>query len=595
VQFEQLAEVLLRDHNIYCLRADCQSIASKFVESATPAQVAEVLGVPVVSSGSPIDPATLVRQEAIASFTFFSPESLDFRKTVLDRTVISAIRVLKEDASRDHIIEKTKNSLGLSDEQGGLASGAVDRLLQRGEIAPGKFFTLAPHIASAHQLAENTFAASRETLEDAITTILAELGTVVSRNGELVPAVMNGLGALLISTAHSASKGLSDSQYVSEFQRTVREKIRSLHSMLDSFGIPTGNVRNTLLEKIIYVAEGSVFGRALMSGELFIHLVSQTPSQFFLALNGQSKAKVVLDASVAIPYYCCALFENTNRKFFGSSFAAVSQSTRLGCTLLLPTGYFSEVAGHLRLAYDRYRDLIGTDPDLAYSENAFVAYYSQISSRPDCPNFNEYLRLLGFDLVGYKAGKFGVNEPALRRTFEKLGVEVARLTGINRESRIAAQREMTFLIKENSLERHTLTVDHDIEMLAFLRQGDWPADLQLILCTWDSIHLKAYESAGSPGWTTVSPSVLTDLMTLVSRRTDDLTTPSVIAAYIHEETSRNGGKLLDTLARIEKGGLHTAVLIDKARRFKDRYLRKVDYQLDTKTISLAWERWKKEQ
>jgi hypothetical protein len=352
-----------------------------------------------------------------------------------------------------------------------------------------------------------------------------------------------------------------------------------------------------LVQELADVAANSPLGTNLMAGELFLTLsIGRTP-HLIRALGARTGIEVLLDASVAIPMLVSLLFKPVKRRFSIAARHAHDELKRHGQTCILPLDYLEEVATHLVVSHRDYSDIIDTDPDLAGSENAFVAHYAALKIEGDALTFDEYLDLCGLDNKLRTADFYAARDTLmvkLQRLFEKYSIFVRPLGNQSRASIKRGEEGIARGINELQIKRPLVLMRHDARTLAYLYDQDRTSGIANVLCTWDSLHffVRNHETAE---WQALNPASLGDILSLAIPAEEEKTrvmSPLVVAKTLSEHSTQLAARVWDQLVRIERGHLHDAQLLNQARQFKEEYIKALQEGRETGDVGSAWTRWK---
>src|ERR1700694_2179392 len=139
--------------------------------------------------------------------------------------------------------------------------------------------------------------------------------------------------------------------------------------------------------------------------------------------------------------------------------------------MILPIGYLEEVAAHLFLANEAYAAIVETaDPDLAYSENAFVSHYVTMRKDAQGISFRSYLAGFGLSPSLYSSGLAPARDEmmrALEPLFARYEIETVRMYPARRDQ-IQAEESVARAIHHLALDRPSVVLQHDARVIAFL-------------------------------------------------------------------------------------------------------------------------------
>lgn len=219
---------------------------------------------------------------------------------------------------------------------------------------------------------------------------------------------------------------------------------------------------------------------------------SNSCSVLALGVYDWKSVTVMLDTNVAIPYLLMSYFAPTEDRFSSAVNTVISVLRERGCTIIIPTVYLDECAGHLRDAW-RYRNVIEEGIDIMkYSENAFVAHYCQlklerVSGAPI--TFEDYISALSLHVKNEQRSwgdiRGSVQNELLER-FNAYGIEVEAVHVKRDDScRKEIETEYSYILKDKGMERRSNLIEHDVTMVSFLKKSDTIG--RTVLLTNDSV------------------------------------------------------------------------------------------------------------
>jgi hypothetical protein len=602
--FQEESTNIWKDLSVSCSKIDCQALASGFVSAGTTLKALSILGIDLTK---PRTLSTLLdrpQTEAAAAYLFFSKESIEFRTNLIRSTIISSVSSSETPLKRPLLVSKVCETLQIPADKKQLIESSVDRMLQLNELQllGGELFLFS-------KIAENYKALRllRENEQNKITERISNLLTSAVPARRVTPDICGQIlecaGSLLIDSSLGASRQLRrEWELQDSIGKSIRDRLRNLHSILDALGFPSDDRRDQLCNDVVRILSSSEIGKQLISGELYLAINHLEASHMAKALGGEGAITTILDASVAIPIICGLLYETTGNRFGFGSTTLYELAVGHDLDLMLPKDYLEETSAHLILAYRDYSALIGQDETLTGSENAFVAHFSAISKKFSGLSFSTYLASFGLVEQWQKADlnnddifrkcKFEVSLK-LENLFSRYGIDSKPLFWQSDATRKDMEQSVAYAIRDLELTRPHINTEHDTRTLAFLKEQDNQSDIVYILCTWDTLHLRI-NSEIQANWLALDPAVLSDLLSICSFDSSSFrpATPLSFIKSFSEETTRNAAKVWDSLASYERGGFSNAELIDIAKRFKAKYMEENKRDFRKKTIVHEWEQWK---
>lgn len=593
-EFTKVADDLWEKDSISVRAVDSQGIASLFFEQGAERFVLESLGIPLDSRRPAPVPRPDLKEDAAYSFAFFGEASEKFRNSVVEQTVLSYLTRPDSDPSRGATESAVADGLQLHGDQAALATSAIDRMLQRQRLLINGELSVPESVVESFRTMRALRESQWQALAREVDARLVEAGL---RGGSLErasEAVMEGAGSLFIAAATSASAAVGMAHDPSPIRMQLRGRLRAIAASLSAAGVSDRAI-DTSLQDLARLVSNSEIGRTLMAGELFVSLASMRTNDFERAFGATGGSEIYLDASVAIPMVAGLLFEPASHRFSQAALRIYDLAKRRGIPVLLPRVYLEEAASHLIQAYDRYQPLLGTDDDLRYSTNAFVAHYSDLTLNGTLrSSFSQYASALGYtpSTRSFERQRDEVMD-RMAGLFTRYAIEITDLSRPGQRALDYAQEAMTFTAHELRLSRTGRLLRHDAEVVAHFMDTNPEGNAVRLFCTWDRLHLRLQTEQGLARWQALDPAMLGDVLVLT--RTDDaaaLMTTVDVAMELSEEEGERGAAVLDTLVRIETEGFHDAELLRLARQFKDAYMQAMRDNAAPDDLAEAWAEWK---
>lgn len=299
-------------------------------------------------------------------------------------------------------------------------------------------------------------------------------------------------------------------------------------------------------------------------------------------LGAQSTA-LVLDASVAIPMFCALFHGSVQQRFFIVAEQLHRRSQRVGVALQLPDVWLEEMAAHLLNARE-YAALVD-DEDLRQSKNAYVAYFTAArgAGAGDFGDFGNFLAQFGLtEALGRRAevdyvGARRELEGFLRRQLVHYGIVVDR-----------AAKDWDWACHELGIQnRARILANHDRRVLAWLSAAveHDPTHAPFIV-TWDRVLRRARPESAPGG--ALDPLATSELLSFVAGAREPAMTARFAALQLTEAEAEQGSAILDALVGLEHAGLSAAGLAQKARAFKQAYVRDQAIQSSATALEHAW-------
>jgi hypothetical protein len=557
---------------------DARGLASTTHEPSVRAALARSVPVlPVEAAPRVWDPAVNAR----LAFTFFHQQSGDFRAEVA-RSVIAACLVgadapiptetlLDQAIAAAGIGESIRHAFrrelsALADEH--KVEVTADRVAATGELKALTMDALNVQAIAAARLRE-----------DCVRALEGKIHSLDRRN-DAVTDVFDDLGLLLRESLAETLPGRSS--------LAITGRLDAVERRLSEYLKPTGGKASEALEALIEVASVSHYGRALAAAELFIQMTDRESGQLATALAGEDDFVVWLDASIALPMLCGKL-DRIADGWADSEIAVELHGAlaRRGIKAFVPSVYLEEMAAHLVEAARRYRPLIGVDPDLARSENFYVAHFHAVAQRRGEPTtlqrFEEFLEDLGLprqweaeQATSYLHLRRTI-ELALERHFKHYGIGVHRIIWTDA---VAFSEEP---------DRSEIVLRHDRCVARALEEASKASHEALVLCSEDRWFSRMLTDKYLLA---IHPAVLLDVLQIVRPRQETKRLASVreLAATFSERAISDGAAVWDMLAELEDPDLSDRELLRRAKEFKEAWLKRANREESPRAAD--WQRFK---
>ena len=565
-------------HEVEITMLDARDIADTADDPDVRAVLCRFIGVPIpgVARGSlsPADGARL-------AFVFFHEKSGDFRAEVARSVIAACLHAAPEPLTVEALVDQAVEVAGPGLEW------AVGRAVEamKGE---GLVTVEAGRAAASEELTRLTTEAielqsgAAARLRDACVAALESRVHAEERRRALVDDIFEDLGLLV-------REGLGD-MLPGRSAEAFGKRLNALERHVALHLKPSGGSAAEAVQALVEVVAASQYGRALGTAELFMHMSERESGHLATALTTRPELEIWLDTSVALPMLC-GLHDRAVRRWPTSEIAVdlhaalVSRKVRL----VVPSAYVEEMAAHLINAARRYRPLVGGDPDLARSENYFVAHYHAVAQdRQEAitlENFDKFLS--GFGLPKTWEAQEPRNYYQLRRRIEVAlegflenfyGVTHARTISTDAVELPEEPQRSEVVLK------HDRCVARDLEEL--VRSGEGPGR---VLCTEDRWLTDVLTEMAVPA---LHPAMLLDAIQIVrpDGKVPRLAAMRGLAATFGERALTRGAAVWDMLAELRDPDLSNWELLERAREFKEEWLARA--QGEERPHAEDWQRFK---
>lgn len=605
-EFSAIQSEIADKHGVFVTKEDSQGLASFFFKNKRSIDVLEIIGIDFEGLLKQYNDKTHFdsKQNAVFSALFFGELATDFRESIIESTIISILSSKTIKINEEQLVDETISILSIDNHEKSKVKSVLDRLRQK-DIVIGKSnnIDIKDEICKKYQ----TLVALREKeivdLKIHISTNIRQYLPKASISDEFLDKLLECLGSYF-----AASISKAKDQLIHRFDNTdsiskvLKDRYNKLNLLLNEINFPEGNSRDLFFKEINESYTTTDFSHQLLAGELIISYANLSLNNFIQALGGNKELISLIDASVAIPILCSYLFKPTNDKFILYSHELFQKLKSLEVKCLLPEDYLEEIATHLIYAYSNYKEIVDFDPDLAASENAFVAHYVGLKNAGETIEFEQFVESLGLDsrLKAYApfAGDnfYFVRDNLkyfLKRHFEILPINVKEINSSKSEYRRLAEKELSKAINDLIIDKSPVLIKHDLNVLSYLFENSSNPNIIFTLATWDKVHFKVRSQLSSSYWDVFDPTVFLDAISVCksSEVLNPLTIPLSVIKTINEETAQKAAKIWDTIVNLDEK-ISNSEMIKKAKEFKAYYMKVQNAKIDKVAIKDSWTKWK---
>jgi hypothetical protein len=576
-KIQKVVAELEQAHGIAVTVIDARALASLVHEAAMIEALAKVYpGTPM----APAAPTGSTPQDAQLAFLFFHQASGDFRTEVVRSALSACLAQVDGPVDTEDLIQRSLSVVGGADELRRLFRRELEALTSEGKVLVegGRSRATETFLRSTRSFLGAQEGAAQKLKEDCETALEGRIHSPTLRR-ETVNAVFDDLGLLLRQSLIDRLPGGQS--------KALPARLNAVERRLADALKPSGGTAREALGELVRVASESVYGRALASAELFVHLTGRDTADVARVLTGRARVEVLLDTSVAMPVLC-AKFDRVAQGWVTSEVASELYDLLRArdIEMSVPHLYLEEMAAHLIYAARDYGSIIGEDPALVRSENFFVAHYHSVCAarhEPPTPaGFDELLRDLGLPSgwgpdQDFMAARRKV-ERSLKAHFERYGVGVGRVKYIQGVP-----------LKDEPA-RPATVLEHDRCVVRWLDERSQESRDGLVLCSQDRWLLQ--HAVVDPEWLPIDPFALADVLQLVrpTGSARPLTCLHDLAAKLNEAALERDAAVWDVIAELEGRRLADRTLLRRAKQFKEAWLSRS--HAAQRPYAAEWQRFK---
>lgn len=230
------------------------------------------------------------------------------------------------------------------------------------------------------------------------------------------------------------------------------------------------------------------------------YVTNTTTYDIYRILQRNTKIKIVLDTSVAMPMLFALELGDNNTKFVKTAKYLLELAKKHNFELIVPAPYINEFAGHGFSICDLsiYEEIINNKDRTFFdvlkgSQNAFISFYANFSNK-DKLSIIDFLEHFGISLKNRDKQRYQTQAiNTIYDLFTNHGINIIQLNyDINNNESYNTIKE---LIDERKLEnpnyhRSDFLIKNDANVCTYLKQQ---TDSGYIFATWDNIISQALE------------------------------------------------------------------------------------------------------
>lgn len=580
---------LVQQYGIGATHYDNQAIATEFIDKNLVGKLYEALGI----APPPTPPQAFVtpKAEAASALLLFGTETGDFRAEMTQNLVFSELRNIQP-ASEGVLATAVMSTHALEEPQRAEVLRAIRHSAQLGLLKrEGAEFVLSQEIKSQQDGLKALASGEFEALRTRVRSFMD--GISPGATSTLADEVLENL--LILSTALWRRSAPHPATQPSDVDDVFHKVSSSLNAALGQ------SLAKRALSDLAKIVAESDFAKRIAAAELYYSLVQTPSSQLVTALGGTKGLMVVFDTPVLIPLLCGLLFDRVEDHAGYSAQQLIALLRQHRFTAIAPNRYIEETAAHLIDCCRNYQSVLLAGEDLSFSSNAFASHYSQLKKTESnsALSYDDYIATFG---APAGARFTDLTDEFFYSTRDRIASCIANLLVRysvepldldNRKFENISQR-ISKTLAESGISRAQVLIEHDARVIGYLESTAVAAGFAKVLCTWDSLQLRL-----NPTWDSycvMNPASVTDTLTLLRAESSHRPMAQLVDfVWLQTETAvRLSAQVWDEIVAIEKGNLADAMLLAKARKFRQSYItnHKDDADFDATHISSLWLKWK---
>jgi len=583
-----------RAHEAGDLRSVENSISSELLIPATCLGATEIAGLIIeeklledfaYSIGLNLDIAFKHRpdQREIMLHTYFylSDDRSNLQWEIYESALLFQLHHSDKSMTREELLEKAMSLLGLQESRRQSLSGRIDALLSYGKIIK-KYneLQLAPSTMQSLQVADGIYLKELNQLAAAQVDLISEYGgdwdQLKSERASLL------LAKCFVEEQIKTAKNASLSFTMSGFGGVLDSASDKLKELISSSSVSKDMI-NIVFQKMVELAREVPLVKKLAASVTYIALENLNPnkSSAILGCSSWRDIRVILDASVAIPYIVSSIFGPSTGRFSRGSNDTIKILKKRGAVISIPWHYLNECASHLVGALEYCRDMPEFEDDFRYSQNGYVSHYYQLKhSGVKIPNsLKEYIK----EISNTAIKSYGERGDFIRRVmndlqplFRSYGVIFEDTPKLLEKYTKDIQVEYVYTLQKLSIKKTQNLIEHDVNVLAHIRRNCTEHYGNYMCLTWDKVMIEVGKKFQNIGWV-VSPVEAADLVQSQIKIEDGkLLGLAHSIARTMERPAFLGARIIDRAIELSGEQLADWEFRKRIREYKDQALERID-------------------
>ncbi len=481
-----------------------QTIAGLIIDGRHTNNFLDKIGFPELRSFTSI---VDYREMALHGYTILSQDAKNLKSRVYDDSLIIALYRETDGLSKDALVDRVMDALGINPSKRDLLYHRIDALLMAQKIKKEEDVLILAEDTNMDVLA-------RQKIYE------RELNTLVAAQADLLREYKiewtqedSRLAATWIANAY-IEKQLSNLAYAKTnivshiLKKADCNGIEHLkHYLYKEKSISDHDTLNNIVKSLIEMAATHPLIRKLTLASVYLALEGTKPITAVKALGAQRwcDINILIEPTIAIPYICSCLFEGVKvNKFFDNGIDSITTAQKLNMSINIPYCYIKECAGHLLMA--RKFDGIELDPtEMQYSSNAFVAnYYAcKLQGQKLPPTFMDYLALFSPDIrVERKDFQSWIRVimHSIQSILTKHGVNYVDMRNFDEDEQKPLETEFTYYLEEHRTTKPDHLIHNDIYALLYVNEQVSRYGEHWMLLSFDNSVISVAQKSNNCAW-----------------------------------------------------------------------------------------------
>jgi len=511
---------------------DLNRIATTLAHSSLIAKAYGVLG-----ANPDLDLNPTAREIAISSVLLFGVEAQSLREDIIEANLCATLFDTSDQISETELIEQASNYLpGVNVER--LAQSAISRLRGRGTIT-GSTDSLRLSRSHSEKLQK-----AREGFSQALHQDVAQVRAVSGLSDSNAKVLLGRARDLLVRGKSFEGEGAAEDAFRAFMADHQLSRIK-------------GKLYDCLAKAATI--------RQFQFGATVDQIFSTNTFDIYRALGGKTDVSVVLDSNVALPLMLGLEFQSKESRYGAAVTALDSVCRSHGISLITPSVYVNEMAGHGRKALE-YLEIYPILPEeakhfLLNSRNAYLSHFSNLAASSEI-KLEEFLE------------HFGIVKGAPIRRIENRILSILESHGVKSGFSEWYDQRVRDEVEAQKLNDLRIVVDHDAAVATTLINDSKKG---YILATWDRTMVEIVQDlarvyADNPARINDYLSAVRGEMEVDSRSEDLLYT----LIHMDEKSSQRLAEKIESIHDVDQAYKFRKFIEEAKRKSRDGVVDEID-------------------
>lgn len=532
------------------------------------------------------------KEMALHSYTLISEDANNLKGQIYDDSILFILSN-RSGLREDELIEEVISFLGLPETKVDSIKRRIGALFGKSKLKRGD-----GGLIELHDVSKNDIKARKIVYEKELSN-LASAQIDLLRNDYGIDWTVEDSRKVSIWIANSfiidqianlkEVKASITSNPIFDVEKNGIDKLKSFLTEQKKINFETVN---EITQKLLDIASNHPLIIKITRASIYLALEGANPisSAKALGANRWSDFDILVEPTVAIPYICSTLYKGRVNRYFDASIKSVDRAKKIGAKLHIPYFYINECAGHL-LQARKFDNIDLNEQEMQFSSNAFVANYYALKNqgiimpasfidylcsfsptiRTERNNMKDWIRSIMTDI---------------QSLLLKANIEFVEFPFYNSGDCIQFEKDYSFYLEENQLEKPVHLINHDVYTLHYTNNDIISNGKHWIIMTYDNSLIQIAKTGSYKGWI-CNPNKFLD-MTEITKPLSEMQFVSLVhsVATYSEKTLAIGARIIDRVVQYASNQMQNWQFKQEIVNFKQELVKSINYENNDYTVEI---------